>query len=798
MTEKKEEMGTLSSALNKKMPRRSFLKWSGAVTAPLVVGGIGTKTLVEKVSASGNAVPENGEKIIPTCSTFDCGGKCLIKAHVSDGVITKISTRSNDELDPKNPVMKACVRGRGYRKYQYHPDRLKYPMKRVGKRGEGKFERISWEEAIDTIVKETNRITKKYGPASRFVHAGSAGTGGNFYGSAIAKRLLAMTGGYLAYYHSYSLGNTVAATPYTFGAVNTGSSLDSLENTKLVILWGHNPTETIFGNTNYYYQKMKKNGTKFIVVDPRYSDTAVAYADEWIPLLPTTDNALMDAMAYVIVEENLHDQEFLDKYCLGFDENHMPEGVSPDESLKAYLFGKKDGVAKTPEWAEEICKVPANKIRQLAREYAMAKPAALIQGWGPQRHACGERTARGGTMLASITGNVGKLGGWASGYGGIQRKFAVEPPIPDNSVKAEISIMSWIDAVEDASKITPEDGLKGVDKLDTNIKLIFNMGGNALVGMHPNINRCIKALEDESKVEFIVTSEHIMTNSAKYSDIILPDTTFFEEWAIGTSWGSGDLIVLSQKILDNYYEARSEYDWLSDVAKKLGVGEKFTEGRDQLGWIKYCLEETKKLEPETPTFEELLKKPVYGWKYPGPRVPFKEQIENPEENKFETPSGKIEIFSKDLFDMKNDDIPAIPKFISTWEGPEDQLTKTYPLQLIGWKQKNRANSVHYTHPWLKEMAEHKLWINPIDAEKRNLKQGERVKVFNERGATMIEVNITPRIIPGVVAIPTGAWYNPDKNGVDQNGCSNVLTNDRKTPLAHGNAHHTCLVEVKRA
>lgn len=789
----------LEKISKKKLKRRSFLKWSGAATVPAILGGAGvTRNLIPDASAAEKAGQPIKEEIIPTASVFDCGGKCIVKAHVKDGVITRITTRSDEELDPKNPIMKACVKGRGYRMYQYHPDRLKYPMKRVGKRGEGKFERITWDEAIDTIVSEIKRITEKYGPLSRYVHFGSAGTGGNFPGWTLAQRLFVLTGGYLNAYHSYSLGNTLAATPYTYGEANTGSSLDSLENTKLVILWGHNPVETMFGNSNHYYQKMKQNGTKFIVVDPRYSDTAVAYADEWIPILPTTDNALMDAMAYVIITENLHDQEFLNKYCVGFDDDHMPEGVPGEESLKSYLLGKKDGIPKTPEWAEKICKVPANKIRQLAIEYATTKPAALIQGWGPQRHACGERTARGATVLATITGNVGRLGAWASGYGGIARRGIGGIPVPENPAKAEISIMSWIDAVEDASKITPEDGLRGVDKLDQNIKLIFNMGGNALVGMHPNINRCIKALEDESKVEFIVATEHVMTSSARYADILLPDTTFFEEWAVSGSWGSGDLSVLSRKIVDNFYEARSEYDWLSEVAERLGVGEEFTEGRTQLEWNKYLLAEAKKADPDAPTFEELEKVIAHRWNYDGPRVPFKEQIENPEENKFNTPSGKIEIFSKQLYDMKHEEIPAIPRYIPSWEGPEDEITEKYPLQLIGWKQKNRANSVHYDHPWLEKIAHQQMWMNPIDAEKRGIKQGDRVKVYNDRGATMIEVKVTSRIMPGVVAIPTGAYYQPDENGVDQNGCSNVLTTDRMTPLAHGNAHHTCLVEVEKA
>ncbi len=244
------------------------------------------------------------------------------------------------------PIMRACVRGRGYRKFVYHPDRLKYPMKRVGKRGEGRFERISWDEATTLIADKLKRITQQYGPASRYVHVGTAVSGGTFSGDAMARRLLNLTGGYLEYYHSVSLGNTAAATPYTYGVAASGNSMDTLLDTKLVILWGHNPTETIFGHTNYYFQKMKQNGTRFIVVDPRYSDTVSSLADQWIPLLPTTDNALMDAMMYVIISENLHDKTFIDTYTLGFDENSMPEGVPANESLVAYLLAQKMGYTK--------------------------------------------------------------------------------------------------------------------------------------------------------------------------------------------------------------------------------------------------------------------------------------------------------------------------------------------------------------------------------------------------------------------------------------------------------------------
>lgn len=365
----------LRESLNPALSRRHFIQAGSALAAlPFVVKG--GKAQAATMPA---AVNEPEEKVIQTCSTFDCGGKCDIRAHVSDGVVTRISTRPDNELDPQMPVMRACVRGRAYRKFVYHPDRLKYPMKRVGKRGEGKFERITWDEATTLIANQLKTITQKYGAASRYVHVGTAVSGGTFSGDKMVRRLLNLTGGYLESYHSVSMGNTAAATPYTYGTAASGSSLDTLLDTKLVILWGHNPTETIFGHSNYFFQKMKQNGTRFIVVDPRYSDTVSSLADQWVPLLPTTDNALMDAMMYVIVTENLHDRDFIQRYTLGFDEDAMPEGVPANESLMAYLSGAKDGVAKTPEWAEKITHVPAQTIRQLARDYATTKPAALIQ-----------------------------------------------------------------------------------------------------------------------------------------------------------------------------------------------------------------------------------------------------------------------------------------------------------------------------------------------------------------------------------------------------------------------------------
>lgn len=741
--------------------------------------------------------PAPAERVVATCSTFDCGGKCDIRAHVSEGVVTRITSRPDAALDPDMPIMRACVRGRGYRKFVYHPDRLKYPMKRVGKRGEGKFERISWDEATTLIADNLKRITAKYGPASRFMHNNTATSSGAFTGDGMMKRLLNLTGGYLSYYHSVSLGNTVAATPYTYGVAASGSSLDTLKNTPLVILWGHNPNETIFGHTNHYFQQMKQNGTRFIVVDPRYSDTVSSLADQWIPLLPTTDNALMDAMMYVIISENLHDKAFIDRYTLGFDEDNMPEGVPANESLVAWLMGKKDGVAKTPEWAEKITHVPAQTIRQLARDYASTKPAALIQGWGPQRHNCGERTARGSTLLATITGNVGVMGGWAAGYGGCaNRKFTTGVETLENPVKEKISIMNWVQAADDASKVTPDDGLVGTDQLKSNIRILFSLAGNYLANQNPDVHQAAKVLEDESKIEFIVVSDLYMSPSAKYADLLLPETSFMERWNIGESWGTGSYLLLSEKLVEPEFERRSDYEWQREVAAKLGVEAEFSQGRDEKQWVEHIWEKTRLAMPEEnlPTFAELQVKRRHLFKS-APLVAFEENIRDPENHPFQTPSGKIEIFSKRLYDMQHPEIPALSHYVPAHEGPEDALTQKYPLQLITWKGKNRANSTQYANPWLQEVQTQKLWINPLDAQQRGIRQGDSVRIHNDRGISVIAAEVTPRIIPGVVAMQAGAWWQPDAQGVDRGGCANVLSSSRITALAKGNSHQTMLVEV---
>ncbi|WP_338824999.1 Dimethyl sulfoxide reductase DmsA [Moorella humiferrea] len=782
----------------KPISRRKFLALSAAAAGG--AAALMTVPLGKKAGAdAGTNVDDSGIKIVPTSGAHNCGGRCIVKAHVKDGVIVRITTDDAPDTEAL-PQLRACLRCRAYRNRLYHPDRLKYPMKRVGKRGEGKFERISWDEAITIIADHTKRIMQEYGPEAIYIHYAS-GNAGKTAERVWMQRLLGMYGGYLNYYGTYSTAQTQMATPFTYGTTNTGNSREDWVNSKLIILWGWNPTETIHGtNTMYYLWRAKKAGAKIIVIDPRYSDTVIGLADEWIPIRPTTDNALMDAMAYVMITENLHDQAFLDKYCLGFDEEHMPPGIPPGNSYKSYVLGLgEDKTPKTPEWAEAITGVPKEKIIQLAREYATMKPGALIQGWGPQRQAYGEQFVRGGTVLAAMTGNVGISGGWASGAGYQARTQKIGNIPVNNPCKASISCFIWPDAIKRGKGMGAKDGVKGVEQLSSNIKLIFNLAGNTLINQHSDCNGTAKLLQDENLVELIVVAEHFMTPSAKFADILLPADNPMERDDIVTPWSYGDYVLFMNKAVDPVFECRNGYDWISDLAAKLGLKEQFTEGKTLDDWLRYIVDETRKNHPEFPSYEEFKQKGYYRWQYAEPAIAFKKQIEDPENNPFPTPSGKIEIFSERLWKMNNPkEIPAIPKYIPSWEGPQDPLREKYPLQCITPHYRRRSHSTFDNVPWLEEAAPQVVWINPVDAAARGIKNGDKVKVFNDRGAMVIPAKVTPRVMPGVVSIPQGAWWTPDASGIDQRGCANVITKYHPSPLAFGNPQHTNLVEVVKA
>lgn len=792
----------LAKTLNETLlSRRSFLKWSAVLGGTAAMAG----GVSAGLAAAEKAAEDSGEKKIRVgCPAHNCGGRCLLIATVNNGVITRIGTddRPTDELD--DPLLRACPRGRSYRRRQYHPDRLQYPMKRVGKRGEAKFERISWDEAYEIITSEMERVKKTYGNSAFYVPYGT-GSYNQIGGAQTAQRLLAQYGGYLGMYNNYSWASIQRATPVVYGTQMTGNQRQDWVNSKYIIMWGWNPAEMRDGtNSEYFVQLAREKGAKVVCIDPRQSLSAVGLADEYIAIRPGTDTAMMSAMAYVMITEGIYDAEFVNKYCVGFDKSQMPEGYENEETYSDYILGTVDGVAKTPEWAEKITAVPAATIIRIAREYATIKPGVLYQGYGMQRRAFGEEVVKAGCVLPALTGNVGISGGWAGGiafqapdWGPFWNLF----PGGDNPVKASIPCFLWTEAVLRGKEMTAKDGVVGVDKLDNDIKFIFAVATNHL-NQHGNINRTADILADESKVEFIVHIDQFITPSMRYADVILPGATQFESYGAEDGWKYGDEVILMPKVVEPLGECKSDYQICADIATKLGFGDQYTEGRTERDWIAWVLEQYKATRfPDVPMIDEFEKSNigVFTNKITKPAIAFEAFRADPEANPLDTKSGKIELFSSTLFDMgRPDDIPAVPKYIQEWESPFGPEAKKYPLQVFGHHYLHRVHSTHDNVDWLEEAFPQRVFINNLDAAARGIKTGDIVRVYNERGIMEIPCRVTKRIMPGVVDVPTGGWWTPDENGIDRRGAINVLTSEIWTPLAFGNAQHTAMVQVEKA
>jgi len=745
----------------------------------------------------------NIKKIRTACPAHNCGGRCLLVAHIKDGRVIKLDTddRTHDPLEA--PRLVACARGRAYLQRQYHPDRLLYPLKRIGPRGQSQFKRISWDEALNLMAAEINRIREQYGSEAILVPYGT-GSYSQINGSWTARRVLNQYGGSLGITNSYSWGAINVATPLVYGTLQTGNQRQDWLNSRYILMWGWNPAEMRDGtNSDYFIKLAREKGVRIVCIDPRMSLSAATLADEWVPIRPGTDSALMTAMAYVIVTENLHDYPFIRTHCSGFDSTTMPQDAPGAESYVDYLMGQNDGIPKTPEWAEEICSVPRETIVRIAREYATHKPAILYQGYGMQRRAYGEQVVRAGCVLAAITGNIGIPGGWASGLakqagdgGGMWNTF----PVGNNPVKVSIPVFLWTEAVLRGPELTTAEGITGAERLTQSVKMIWSVASNILINQHANINRSAEILRDDKKVEFIVVQDHFLTPSARFADLILPVCMHFETWGVNDGWKYSDELLLLPKLVEAPGECRSDYEIGRGLAAKLGVEKEYSEGRDEKGWLDWLLSVYRKHRfPDLPSLDELLEKNVGVWTRPviHPKIAFEDFRRDPSKHPLSTPSGKIEILSTELLHKNLNNVPAIPKYIQEWESPFGEEAKRFPLQAIGHHTYHRVHSTHDNNDWLEEAFPQRVFINPIDAHTRGIKNGESVKVFNDRGATILPCRITLRIMPGVIDIPQGAWWSPGKDGIDRRGSINVLTSEHWSPLACATTQHTIMVQVEK-
>ncbi|ELY5852571.1 dimethylsulfoxide reductase subunit A [Cronobacter malonaticus] len=799
--------------------RRTLVKSTALGGLALAAGGISLPFGVRQVAAAvGHAISPPDERVVWSACTVNCGSRCPLRMHVVNGEIRYVETdnTSGDDYDGLHQV-RACLRGRSMRRRVYNPDRLKYPMKRVGKRGEGKFVRISWDEALDTIAQGMKRIISDYGNEAIYLNYGTGTLGGTMTrswppGKTLIARLMNCCGGYLNHYGDYSSAQIAAGLNYTYGGWADGNSPSDIENSKLVVLFGNNPSETRMsgGGVTYYLEQARaKSQARMIVIDPRYTDTAAGREDEWIPIRPGTDAALAATIAWVLIAENYVDQPFLDNYCVGYDEKTLPPGAPANGHYKAYILGDgPDGTAKTPAWAAPITGIPEARIIKLAREIGEAKPAFIAQGWGPQRHSNGELACRAIAMLPILTGNVGIHGGNSGAREGSFSLPFERMPTLQNPVETSISMFTWTDAIERGPSMTATaDGVRGKEKLDVPIKMIWNYAGNCLINQHSQINRTHEILQDDKKCELIVVIDCHMTASARYADILLPDCTASEQmdFALDASCGNMAYVIFADQAIAPRFECRTIYDITSALAVRMGVGEQFTEGRTQEGWLRHLYAQSQRAIPELPDFDTFRKQGIFKLRDPqGHHVAYQAFRENPAANPLDTPSGKIEIYSSALADIaahwqlpEGDVIHPLPVYSPGFEQVSDPLRAQYPLQLTGFHYKSRTHSTYGNVDVLQAACRQQIWINPQDAQARGINDGDLVRVWNARGEARIEAKVTPRIMPGVVALGEGAWYQPDAEGVDHAGSINVLTTQRPSPLAKGNPSHSNLVQLAR-
>lgn len=805
----------MSPVTDHRVSRRTFVTWSG------VAGG--SAALVATAAHLGmpsraTASPTGREvdKTVWNSCLVNCGSRCVLRFEVKDGTIVRELPDSSGTNEIVDPQLRPCVRGRSLRRRVYDPNRIKKPMRRKPGtlRGAGEWEEISWDEAMETIASEYKRIVSTYGQESIYNQYASGVTGGNIILGSWS-RLLSQMGGYVGWYGSYSTSQITRSMPFMYGKRFESNSIADSKHSKLVIYWGNNPVETRMsgGNNMWSAQKTRADhGVRTIVIDPRYSDTAVTVADEWIPIAPGTDAALVAALAYVMITEDLHDQEFLDTYCVGFDEDHMPDGAPAHASYRSYVEGLgPDGTVKTPEWASEITGIPADRIRSLAREIAEAKPCSILQGWGIQRQANGEYSCRAIMILPLLTGNVGINGG-----GNGSREGTIPFPLArfggENPILTKIPSFKWSEAIDHGTELTAtKDGIQGRDALETNFKMMFNIAGNITMNQHSDLNATREILLDETKCELIVTVDTHMCASAQYSDIVLPSTTNAEEVDFIGSEYAGDTayaIYVDQAIAP-LHDTKSHYDMCTLLAEKMGMKDEFTEGRTQEEWRSHLIEETRAAVPNLWSEEEFREKGVFRINNPeGTFVANRDFREDPAANPLETPSGLIEIYSQQLAEMAEewefpnplpgDVLIPLPEYVPTWEGVEEARTnETYPLQCIGHHFKGRTHSSYATIDWTVEAHPQRIWISTEDAAARGIANGDLIEVFNDRGRISSPALVTPRIVPGVISVPQGAWYDL-KDGIDQGGCINTLTKIHASPLSKGNPQHTNLVQVVKA
>ncbi len=807
--------------------RRRFLQTSIALGAAASV----YPWAREAMAAGGDA-----DKIVVNASHWGA-----FKAKVKDGKVADVDYFDFDTN--RDPNMKALVEA------LTSPSRIKYPMVRAGflkdgaksasKRGSEEFVRVSWDQALDLAAKELKRVKEEHGNTAFF--------GGSYGWKSIGKvhncrtmvgRFLNLHGGCTLAVGNYSVGADIVIMPYVLGTqeVNDPQTTWSVlaDKAEQIVLWGADPLTTgkidwimPDGGIALAVQSLKDKKVPFINIDPVQNQTAKFVGAEWIAPRPSTDVAMMLGIAHTLYAEKLHNEKFLKDYTTGFDK------------FLEYLTGKSDGKAKSAEWAAEICEVPADKIKDLARRFA-GKRTFFMSGWSMQRQDHGEQAHWMLTTLCAMIGQIGLPGGGFSlghHYSNGGAALADAPAMKGISLMPAALTSGGAAADEKGGKYNRMvAGTVGsmvsiplariVDMLESpgteidfngkkikypDIKMIYWAGGNPFAH-HQDVNRMVEAWK---KPECVIVHDIFWTPTARHADIVFPATTTFERDDIEQG-GSFSLkyIIAMKKVIEPMFEARDDLAIFDALAKRLGYGDAFTEGRDAVGWVKFfyedALEQAKKRNIPMPDFDTFWNKEfLLEFKTADKAksyVRYADFRNDPLMNPLGTPSGKIEIFSKSIEKFGYDDCGPHP----TWYEPAERLgtekAKKHPMALVSSHPNGRLHSQLCGVDGLRKtyaVSEREpVLINPVDAKARDIKSGDIVRIFNDRGQLLAGAVVTEDVRPGAFRLCEGGWYDPAEPGkagtLDVYGNANTLTLDKGTSkLAQATMAHTALAQIEK-
>ena len=636
---------------------------------------------------------ETAETRTPAFCAIDCPGRCPLELHLRDGELARVSA---------NKAAPACHRGLSMRAWANSPDRLMWPLRRVGPRGSAQFERVTWDEALDEIADQLARIRREHGSESIYL---AYTTGQSCTTADPFERLMNCFGGFLDHYNNYSNPqiNAMVRSMYGPGALYPGGSeLDTAADARLVLVFGASPAETGTGRATWHgawdrvVGQVGERGGRIVMVDPRRNGSipqrkgSDQQTVSWLPINPGTDGALAAALLHELAfTHNALDWDFLHERCIGFTDGTLPErwrglGLSVMDYLRGTGY---DRVAKTPAWAAAITGTPADDIRELAAQLATTRPVFIMQGWGPQRRSNGEMTSGMIMMLAAALGQVGLPGtnnGMNVAWGG---GFLTHVSAGKNLIPFRIPAYRFLDAIENGEALGAREGVRGLPEascgdaegssfateaelkqafhsgratdfvqhqdsaahLPCSIKAIICHGGNCLTNQHGDVNRAHRVLGDPTKCKFILNVDVEFTDSARYADIVLPDLFRMEQESAMDADAWGRRIAVGTGELGARFERRGAWNTCVELAKRWGIEDAFTEGRTEGEWIRHLYEGDRERSTGLPTFDQLLEEGL-AWRADRtePFVALADWRSNPVAHPLDTPSGKIELFSEQL------------------------------------------------------------------------------------------------------------------------------------------------------